>query len=120
MPIAHLLASSAVLAFGKKKAEAPEPPPPADPLMMILSILICWGIPALIMLLGIGNEDRSEARAAALQRLKSKSTKRKPIVGGNWKCNPEDPSKLGDLVKNISKFRTMPKKNLHARASLFM
>ncbi len=27
---------------------------------------------------------------------------RKPIVGGNWKCNPEDPAKLEELVKNIN------------------
>jgi len=27
---------------------------------------------------------------------------RTPIVGGNWKCNPDDPSKLEDLVKNIN------------------
>jgi triosephosphate isomerase len=28
--------------------------------------------------------------------------KRKPIVGGNWKCNPECSSKLDGLVKNIN------------------
>merc|ERR1712157_436468 len=28
--------------------------------------------------------------------------KRKPIVGGNWKCNPESSSKLDSLVKNIN------------------
>jgi triosephosphate isomerase len=27
---------------------------------------------------------------------------RKPIVGGNWKCNPDDPSKLDGLVANIN------------------
>ena len=27
---------------------------------------------------------------------------RKPIVGGNWKCNPDDPKKLEELVKNIN------------------
>jgi len=27
---------------------------------------------------------------------------RKPIVGGNWKCNPDSMSKLDDLVKNIN------------------
>ena len=25
---------------------------------------------------------------------------RKPIVGGNWKCNPDDPAKLDGLVAN--------------------
>jgi triosephosphate isomerase len=27
---------------------------------------------------------------------------RRPIVGGNWKCNPDDPSKLAELVANIN------------------
>jgi triosephosphate isomerase len=27
---------------------------------------------------------------------------RKPIVGGNWKCNPDAPEKLDDLVKNYA------------------
>jgi len=27
---------------------------------------------------------------------------RKPIVGGNWKCNPDSMAKLDDLVKNIN------------------
>jgi triosephosphate isomerase len=27
---------------------------------------------------------------------------RKPIVGGNWKCNPDSVSKLDDLIKNIN------------------
>jgi triosephosphate isomerase len=27
---------------------------------------------------------------------------RKPIVGGNWKCNPDSMSKLDDLIKNIN------------------
>jgi len=27
---------------------------------------------------------------------------RRPIVGGNWKCNPEDPAKLDELVANIN------------------
>jgi len=27
---------------------------------------------------------------------------RRPIVGANWKCNPEDPKKLEELVKNIN------------------
>jgi len=27
---------------------------------------------------------------------------RKPIVGGNWKCNPDDPAKLDGLVANIN------------------
>jgi len=27
---------------------------------------------------------------------------RRPIVGGNWKCNPSDTSKLPELVKNIN------------------
>jgi len=26
---------------------------------------------------------------------------RKPIVGGNWKCNPDDPAKLPGLIANI-------------------
>jgi len=27
---------------------------------------------------------------------------RKPIVGGNWKCNPDSMAKLDDLIKNIN------------------
>jgi len=27
---------------------------------------------------------------------------RKPIVGGNWKCNPDSVSKLDELIKNIN------------------
>jgi triosephosphate isomerase len=27
---------------------------------------------------------------------------RRPIVGGNWKCNPDSVSKLDDLIKNIN------------------
>ena len=27
---------------------------------------------------------------------------RKPIVGGNWKCNPVEHAKLGELVKNYT------------------
>jgi triosephosphate isomerase len=27
---------------------------------------------------------------------------RRPIVGGNWKCNPDSMSKLDDLIKNIN------------------
>ena len=26
---------------------------------------------------------------------------RRPIVGGNWKCNPESISKLDELIKNM-------------------
>ncbi len=31
---------------------------------------------------------------------------RRPIVGGNWKCNPADHAALGDLVANINKCDT--------------
>ena len=31
---------------------------------------------------------------------------RKPIVGGNWKCNPVDPAVLPDLVANINACNT--------------
>ena len=29
------------------------------------------------------------------------ATARKPIVGGNWKCNPASASKLPELMKNF-------------------
>ena len=35
-------------------------------------------------------------------RAFSSAAKRRPIVGGNWKCNPEDPAKLEELVANIN------------------
>jgi len=34
--------------------------------------------------------------------LSIKKMPRRPIVGGNWKCNPDDPAKLEGLVANIN------------------
>jgi triosephosphate isomerase len=31
---------------------------------------------------------------------------RTPIVGGNWKCNPDSKSKLDGLIENINKCDT--------------
>jgi triosephosphate isomerase len=35
-------------------------------------------------------------------KLKAAFVKRRPVVGGNWKCNPEKKSALDDLLKNIN------------------
>merc|ERR1719414_2805242 len=44
----------------------------------------------------------SFARRSFRQVLASTMSARKPVVGGNWKCNPESMSKLDGLIANIN------------------
>ena len=37
----------------------------------------------------------------SFRRAMSSAAKRRPIVGGNWKCNPASASKLPELIANI-------------------
>lgn len=48
---------------------------------------------------GLSEEDKKKVREAASAAKAKKG--RKPVVGGNWKCNPDSISKLDDLIKNI-------------------
>jgi len=47
---------------------------------------------------------RSVSRSSAVARRMATRTlaTRTPIVGGNWKCNPESPDKLPELIGNIN------------------
>ena len=38
----------------------------------------------------------------SFRRAMSSAAKRRPIVGGNWKCNPASASKLPELIANIN------------------
>ena len=38
----------------------------------------------------------------SLTRNARRFMSRRPIVGGNWKCNPDSPDKLDGLVANIN------------------
>jgi len=76
--------------FRKPPPPPPPPPPPtvADALPALLAILLCWVVPAVLFY------------------LQSKPKKRRPIVGGNWKCNPESISKLDGLIANVNACNT--------------
>ena len=83
---------------------SPPPTPPPEPLGLaptLGAIFACWILPLLVLIL-----DRRKAAAAAAKRSAMQSklsgSKRRPIVGGNWKCNPESPAKLGELIANIN------------------
>ena len=47
-------------------------------------------------------ESKEKLRRALASEGANAPTKRRPIVGGNWKCNPASVDALPDLVKNIN------------------
>ena len=44
---------------------------------------------------------RSQAIMMSVTRTARRFMSRRPVVGGNWKCNPVSASKLPELVANI-------------------
>jgi len=92
------------MAFGMKQ-KAPPPPPPLEPSMipMIAALAICWVLPVLLLIM---QQQSQAAKAEALEevskRLRKKLVMRRPVVGGNWKCNPADPAKLEGLIANVN------------------
>jgi len=53
-----------------------------------------------------GGAETSNGTAVDASKLEGVTASRKPIVGGNWKCNPDTMKKLDELIENINKCDT--------------
>ena len=82
-------------------------PPPVDYTDHVLAaVTLLWFLPMWFYLVLLNRKHKHQGRVLARRKFYireiSHYPNRRPIVGGNWKCNPDSPAKISDLVKSLN------------------